>query len=111
MTTKTGLFGGNTGEKRTGKLVEVDDIHLSFGGVKAVRGVSFDVNEGAVGQTIDVLVDGVDNAGTGIARHCGQAPEIDSVCLLGAPAPVGEIVPVEIIGWQDYDLIAQPLSS
>ncbi len=46
MTAKTGLFGGNTGEKRTGKLVEVDDIHLSFGGVKAVRGVSFDVNEG-----------------------------------------------------------------
>ena len=77
----------------------------------AQQAIAFAANEAAEGQTIDVLVDGVDNAGTDIARHCGQAPEIDSVCLLGAPAPVGKIVPVEIIGWQDYDLIGQPLSS
>ncbi len=45
-TSHTSLFGGQTGEKRSGTLLEIDDLHLSFGGVKAIRGVSFDVDEG-----------------------------------------------------------------
>jgi len=35
-----------SGPKGYGRLLEVDDIHLSFKGVKAVDGVSFDVDDG-----------------------------------------------------------------
>ncbi|NND84948.1 MAG: ABC transporter ATP-binding protein [Acidimicrobiia bacterium] len=40
------LFGGKYDERPKGTVVEVDDINLSFGGVKAIQGVSFSVGEG-----------------------------------------------------------------
>ncbi len=40
------LFGGKYDTRPAGRVVEVDDIHLSFGGVKAIQGVSFHVGEG-----------------------------------------------------------------
>lgn len=46
-----------------------------------------------------------------LARHARQAPEIDGVCYLACPAsrsvPLGAIVPAEIIGRRDYDLIGR----
>jgi ribosomal protein S12 methylthiotransferase len=86
------------------KLQRVEQLML------AQQAIVFDTNDAVLGQLVDVLVDGVDNEGVAIARHSGQAPEIDSVCLLTGPAPVGEIVPAEIVDWQDYDLIVQPVS-
>ncbi len=75
----------------------------------AQQAIAFAANAAVVGQEVDVLVDGVDNSGTCIARHSGQAPEVDSVCLLTEPVEAGTIVPATIIDWQDYDLIAKPI--
>jgi ribosomal protein S12 methylthiotransferase len=85
------------------KAARIEQIML------AQQTIAFAANAAAVGQEVDVLVDGTDNAGTCIARHAGQAPEVDSVCLLTEPVPAGSVVVATIVDWQDYDLIAQPI--
>ena len=70
--------------------------------------IAFDANAASVGQSIDVLVDAADNDGPPVGRHAGQAPEIDSVCLLAEPAEPGRIVLADVVDWRDYDLIVQP---
>jgi ribosomal protein S12 methylthiotransferase len=75
----------------------------------AQQEIAFDVNADAVGQSIDVLIDGADEEGRCVGRHAGQAPEIDSLCILTDPRPAGEIVTVEVAGCDGYDLIVTPL--
>jgi ribosomal protein S12 methylthiotransferase len=59
-----------------------------------------------VGRTIDVLVDGVDEAGRLIARHAGQAPDVDSAVLLPrGSAAIGEFARVRITEVSGYDLV------
>jgi ribosomal protein S12 methylthiotransferase len=74
----------------------------------AQQEIVFAANDDAVGQSVDVLVDGVDERGRCIGRHAGQAPEIDSLCILTEPRPAGEMLTVEIVGSEGYDLIVQP---
>ncbi len=62
-----------------------------------------------VGQTIEVLVDGADSRGRPFGRHAGQAPEIDSVCLLTRPRPAGTMVRCLVTGTKGYDLVVRPL--
>ena len=67
-------------------------------------------NARAVGSTVEVLVDGQDEDGAVIARHAGQAPEIDGVCLLdcdSAPA-AGSLIDAEVVDFDDYELIIRP---
>ncbi len=61
-----------------------------------------------VGETLTVLVDGADERGRIVARHAGQAPEVDSVVLLPAgAAAVGEFASARVTGAEGYDLVAQ----
>ncbi|MFO8014103.1 MAG: 30S ribosomal protein S12 methylthiotransferase RimO [Phycisphaerae bacterium] len=62
-----------------------------------------------VGERLTVLVDGADADGRLLARHAGQAPEVDSAVLLpaGAAEP-GEFVTVRAAGTEGYDLTAEP---
>jgi len=62
-----------------------------------------------VGRTMTVLVDGADAEGRLVARHAGQAPEVDSAVLLPAgAAAVGEFATVRATGTDGYDLTAEP---
>ena len=76
----------------------------------AQQDIAFDVNADAPGQIIDVLIDGVDDQNRCVGRHAGQAPEIDSVCILTQPHPAGEMLTVEVVGADGYDLIVTPLN-
>ena len=61
-----------------------------------------------VGQTLEVVVDGSDNKRRTVARHAGQAPDVDSVCLLEAHAfEPGECLPARCVGTEGYDLLVQ----
>ena len=64
--------------------------------------------EARAGRTLTVLVDGADESGRLIARHAGQAPEVDSAVLLprGAAEP-GRFVRVRVTGAEGYDLVAE----
>jgi ribosomal protein S12 methylthiotransferase len=77
----------------------------------AQQEIAFSVNADAVGQLVDVLVDGLDEQGQCVGRHAGQAPEIDSLCILTEPRPAGEMLTVEVVGSEGYDLIVQPQSA
>ena len=61
-----------------------------------------------IGQELDVLVDGTDELGRLLARHAGQAPEVDSVVILepGRAAP-GTFARVRIVGADGYDLVGE----
>lgn len=64
-----------------------------------------------IGKTFEVLVDGEqsgDERGI-IARHAGQAPEVDSVCIFsdGEFEP-GEFVTVRGVDADDYDVVIRP---
>ncbi|MDP6634903.1 MAG: 30S ribosomal protein S12 methylthiotransferase RimO [Phycisphaerae bacterium] len=76
----------------------------------AQQEIVFAANQDAIGQLVDVLIDGVDEHGRCIGRHAGQAPEIDSLCILTEPRPAGQILTVEVVGSEGYDLIVQPQS-
>jgi len=67
------------------------------------------------GETLEVLVDGrgepacrTGRSGRLVARHAGQAPEVDSVVLLApGAAAVGQMACVRIIGTEGYDLVGE----
>ncbi|MCY2931832.1 MAG: 30S ribosomal protein S12 methylthiotransferase RimO [Planctomycetota bacterium] len=70
----------------------------------AQQKIAFAANAAVTGSPVTVLVDGLDAAGRCIGRYYGQAPDIDSVCLLDRPRPAGEFVEGTVTGWDGYDL-------
>ncbi len=88
--------------------------------MQAQQEIAFAANAARVGSKVAVLVDGIDPAGRCVGRHAGQAPEVDSLCILrpagagvdrpasGAAAPpVGRIVEGKVVDFDDYDLIVK----
>lgn len=71
-----------------------------------------------IGREIDVLLDGRNPRGELVARHAGQAPEVDAACLLreasgaarrrSGPQP-GDFVRVRCVQTRDYDLVVEPV--
>jgi ribosomal protein S12 methylthiotransferase len=77
----------------------------------AQQRITMEDNESLTGMILTVLVDGLDTQGRCIGRHYGQAPEIDSICILTEPAQPGEFVSAEVMGSHGYDLIVAPVST
>lgn len=80
----------------------------------AQQQIAFEAARSRVGRTLDVMIDGYDEEFDQVlGRHAGQAPEVDSVCILtdDAGAEPGEIISVEVIDTQDYDLIVRPIAN
>lgn len=71
--------------------------------MEAQQAISLQVNQGFVGKTLDVLIEGFDN-GISIGRSYRDAPEIDGMVFVEGRAQPGEIVPVRITGAMAYDL-------
>ncbi len=64
------------------------------------------------GDAFDVLVEGKIRDGQYVARHAGQAPEVDAVTyVLADKLKPGDFVRVLCEGSQDYDLIARPMEA
>ena len=76
------------------------------------RRVSLDRNRARVGRKLTLLLDAVDGKGDGIARHAGQAPEVDGVTRLrGAGAGglrPGCMMDAVVTDADAYDLEARP---
>jgi ribosomal protein S12 methylthiotransferase len=76
----------------------------------AQQTMAFAKNEHHMGHTLTCLVDDIEQDGTGVARYYGQAPEIDSVCLIArCKAQPGDFIEVRVTSTQDYDLVCEPL--
>ena len=71
---------------------------------------AFARNAARVGSRLTCLIDAVDERGAGEGRFYGQAPEIDSLCLVeNCTARPGQFVEVEVVGTQDYDLLVRQI--
>ncbi|MCP4453133.1 MAG: 30S ribosomal protein S12 methylthiotransferase RimO [Planctomycetes bacterium] len=76
----------------------------------AQQTIAFAKNQRRVGHTLTCLVEDMTAEGTGIARYYGQAPEIDSVCLIpDCQAEPGCFTEVRVTATQDYDLVCEAL--
>ena len=61
-----------------------------------------------IGREFNVVVDGPSAAGDSLARHAGQAPEVDAVCVVRDDnACPGEAFRVRCIAAADYDLVVE----
>ena len=70
--------------------------------------IAFDYGESLVGYELDVLIDKKLEDGLWEGRCFADSPEIDgTVFVNGENLTIGEYVPTEIVGTQDYDLIGQ----
>ena len=74
----------------------------------AQQKIAFEKNQQRIGKTITCLIDDKDEEGNALGRYYGQAPDIDSVCLVQkCNAQIGEFANVKVTDVQDYDLIVE----
>ena len=56
------------------------------------------------------ISNGVGNEGTGKGRFYGQAPDIDSVCIIkNCSASPGQLINAKVVGTKDYDLLVEQI--
>ncbi len=68
--------------------------------------IAFEHADSLIGYELDVLIDTQVEEGVWVGRTFADAPEIDSsVIVSGDNLHVGQMVPVEILERQDYDLV------
>ncbi len=86
------------------KHSRVDQIML------AQQSIAFEKAKGHIGQKLKVIVDAIGEEGFASGRYFGQAPDIDSLCLIeNFKAEHGDIIAAEVIGTDEYDLIVKQL--
>jgi len=70
--------------------------------------IAFDKNNRRIGSELTCLLDSIDNNSTATARFYGQAPDIDSVCIIeNSPRQPGQFTKVKVTATKNYDLICK----
>jgi ribosomal protein S12 methylthiotransferase len=76
----------------------------------AQQQIVFEKNKQRIGEDLVCLLDTVDSRGRGKGRFYGQAPEIDSVCIVeNCLAAPGGFIRARVIGTADYDLVVEQI--
>ncbi len=76
----------------------------------AQQKIAFAGNKDRVGGSLTCLVDSVDSGDLGRGRFYGQAPDIDSVCIIKhCSAKPGQFIATKVIGTQGYDLLVEQI--
>ncbi len=72
--------------------------------------IAFAHNKDRIGNRLTCLVDSVDRDGLGRGRYYGQAPDIDSVCIIKrCSAQPGQFIDTKVVGTKDYDLLVKQI--
>jgi ribosomal protein S12 methylthiotransferase len=72
--------------------------------------IAFTKNKNRIGSQLTCLVDTVDSENEGRGRFYGQAPDIDSVCIIKkCSAQPGEFINTKVIATKDYDLVVEQI--
>jgi ribosomal protein S12 methylthiotransferase len=70
------------------------------------REIALENNAGMVGRTVDVLIDEIEDSGTGQGRTVADCPDIDQTVMVhGKRIQVGDMVSVTIDKCDGYDLV------
>lgn len=73
--------------------------------------IVFAKNKSRIGSKLICLVDSVDNRDLGQGRFFGQAPDIDSICIIkNCSAKSGRFINTKVVGTKDYDLLVEQIS-
>jgi ribosomal protein S12 methylthiotransferase len=76
----------------------------------AQQQVAFEKNSQRIGTKLTCLVDTFGPDGSARARYFGQAPEIDSVCILNrCSVRPGQFIEAKVTGTKDYDLLVEQI--
>jgi len=72
--------------------------------------IAFSKNNKRIGNKLTCLLDSIDAVGTGQGRFYGQAPDIDSICLIkSCSAKPGRFISTKVIDTKGYDLIIEQI--
>ncbi len=72
--------------------------------------IAFARNKNKFGSKLTCLVDSVDGEDGGRGRFYGQAPDIDSVCIIKkCSAKPGEFINTKVVGTKGYDLLVEQI--
>ena len=72
--------------------------------------IAFAHNKDRIAGKLTCLVDSVGPKRLGRGRYYGQAPDIDSVCIIKrCSAKPGQLIEVKVVGTQDYDLLVKQI--
>jgi ribosomal protein S12 methylthiotransferase len=72
--------------------------------------IAFVRNKNRIGSKLTCLVDSVDSNRLSRGRFYGQAPDIDSVCIIKkCSAKPGEFINTKVVGTKDYDLLVEQI--
>ncbi len=76
----------------------------------AQQQIAFAKNDRMVGKELTCLVESFNDDGTATGRYYGQAPEIDSVCIVKrCTAPAGRFIKTKVTATKDYDLLVEQI--
>ncbi|MBN1805645.1 MAG: 30S ribosomal protein S12 methylthiotransferase RimO [Sedimentisphaerales bacterium] len=74
------------------------------------QNIAFTKNENRIGTNLTCLVDAIDSEHTAQGRFYGQAPDIDSICIIkNCRSYTGDFIDVKVTGTKDYDLITEQI--
>jgi ribosomal protein S12 methylthiotransferase len=72
--------------------------------------IAFAKNRNRIGNRLTCLVDSIDDKGIGRGRFYGQAPKVDSICIIEhCSATAGQFINAEVTGTENYDLIVRQI--
>ncbi len=98
------------------EAASMDDIppeHIRLARAQAVRDAADEAGEARsaarIGQTLEVLSEGLDADGVPVGRWRGQAPDVDGIVTLDRDVPAGTFVDVRITETLGYDLEGEVL--
>jgi ribosomal protein S12 methylthiotransferase len=70
--------------------------------------IAFAKNRSRIGGRLTCLVDSVEEEGPARGRFYGQAPEVDSICVIkNCSASSGQFINTRVAGTKDYDMIVE----
>ena len=76
----------------------------------AQQNIAFTKNENRIGSNLVCLIDTIDSKHIARGRFYGQAPDIDSLCIIkNCQSDPGDFVNVNVIDTKDYDLITEQI--
>ncbi len=74
--------------------------------------IAFAKNKNQIGRKLTCLVDSLETKSTARGRFYGQAPDIDSFCIIkSCSAKPGQFINTKVTDTKDYDLVVDPVRS
>jgi ribosomal protein S12 methylthiotransferase len=72
--------------------------------------IAFAKNKNRIGSELTCIVDSAEMKNKARGRFYGQAPDIDSICIINnCSAKAGRFINVKVIGTKDYDLVVEQI--